>query len=244
MTMWSYVSSLWPSSSGSGQIRPLSPPPLQESREPEPRRKSLRVRRVRSAYFIEADSTFRHFYEDRPVLFLVTSSLAVVDYCLQGRQLNDDDDSSETASSRFDLDNDTEHTEVCLRLRRCAAVKLTPKVWCRGEDCEMALEHHLSDTRYVFGWPSSSRATASGRVIEPVWVYYVPNNNRLPHQGIVRRYGMEAHLELGWLAGSTSMEEYCSRLHIHGARFYDDVEASPEAQRAGITRRSWGSTGV
>lgn len=239
MTMWSYLSSLWLSSSGSRQIRPLSPSPLQESSELEPRKRSLRIRRYRSAYFIQADSTFRHFYEDRSVLFLVTSSLAVVDYCLQGRQLDDDDDdSSETASSCFNLDDDPEHAEVCLRLRRCAAVTLTPKPWCYGEDCESALEQHLNDTRYVFGWPSSSRTSASGRVIQHVWVYYIPKTNRLPRIQIVRRHGMEAHLALGWLAGSTSMEEYCYRLHIQGARFYDDVEASPEAQQAGSARRT------
>jgi len=137
--------------------------------------------------------------------------------------------------------NSAKHLEVCLRLRRCGAVKVDPiEAWCRTETCWSALERHLEGSRYIFGWPGAAKITDHDEPQkQPVWVLHIWRNPyHLPRQETLRSTGMEGHLGREWLIGCSTMEEYCERLKVRGAVYYSDVRKCPQARALGLVDRA------
>jgi hypothetical protein len=179
-------------------------------------------------YTIEADLVKEHNHSlETSMLFLITTCVAVVDYCLLNRR---EQTNPETQSLQLDLES-SEYLEICFRLRRCGAAKVTPGLISREEDCQIALEERLNSSPYLFGWP-----TVDG-LAEPVWVYTISRTDSFMPFGIVRFGGIEAHLGLEALAQCTTMSEYCDMLKLRGAIYYDKVKKSLEAQELALVSR-------
>ena len=179
-----------------------------------------------------------HGFRNDPILYLDTSCLAVADYCLMGRSSH----TSVAPSVASDLESSLrldptgpEHFEACLRMKRCGAVRLTPTSWDWQGSCWTRLALHLWSCRYVFGWPPPAYNTSENRVVEPVWVYNIPQTSDVARTSdTIRHSGMEGLLGLDWLVGCSTMSDYCERLRIHGAVYYKDVRESPEAREMGL----------
>jgi hypothetical protein len=177
---------------------------------------------------IEADLDDQKYATDEStILFLVTTSVAVADYCLLGRR---DEIGSERGFLKLQLES-PEHLEICLRLRRCGAVKVTPRPGLRESDCRIALEEHLNEAKYLFGWPPGTTTHQS------VWVYTIPRTSHLVRTGVVMYGGVEAHLVIDELSNASTMTEYCDYLERHNAVYYDDIQQSPEAQSQSLVYR-------
>lgn len=169
-----------------------------------------------------------------PILYIETSVLAVVEYCLLNQRSRMLDNANPL---RLDLRGE-EHLEMCFRMRRCGAVKLNPVPWDEENSCRNALADQLYQTSYLFGWPTPSSNNSDGQQSEPVWVYYIsPLGDSTPTSDAIRFHGMEALLGSYWLRDCSNIEEYCERLKIHGAVYYSDVRNSPEARQMGIIFR-------
>jgi hypothetical protein len=120
----------------------------------------------------------------------------VADYCLLGR--------CSDACVASDLENSLrldptgpEHLKACLRMKRCGAVRLTPTSWDWEGSCRIVLAHHLRSCRYLFGWPPADYDTPEDRVVEPVWVYNMPQTSDVPRSSdTIRHSGMEGLLGL------------------------------------------------
>ena len=216
-----------------------------ESREhwtrEEPRPIPPRSPRVYDAdgfFTIKADlvsETIPH-YPSWPILYLRTSCAAIAHYCLLGRRSEAYDNEDHSLSLRPDS---PEHLEVCLRMHRCGAVKITPRSWMHGEDYNVDLAAYLRRSRYVFGWPGNDSSAAAGEAPEPVWVYDLntrPEGMELQSM-VLRLWGMESYMRLWWLKGSEMMGEYCDRLEAHGAVYYADVRDSLEAVELSMVDR-------
>lgn len=230
--MWSWMSSAWQSASPPHQ----SPPPANDDasspQTQQPRRsQSPRWYETGSTFIIELSLSAHGQFDDGPILYLCTSCVAIADYCLLGRRI------STTPGARLSLHLDPggiDHLEVWLRLRRCGAVRTVPQSWSHEDSCQIALEQHLNESRYLFGWPATESADASNTATQGVWVYHIPRTSTLRRQEATRHGGMEAQLELEWLAECSTMTEYCEKLKAHGAVYYEDVQDSPEAREMGL----------
>jgi hypothetical protein len=152
--MWSWFTSRWQSASlqHAGPPEDLPQPP-EISHSPR-----LRQRRLSSGitiYTIEADLVKEHNHSlETSMLFLITTCVAVVDYCLLNRR---EQTNPETQSLQLDLES-SEYLEICFRLRRCGAAKVTPGLISREEDCQIALEERLNSS--PFGCTLSHAQTA------------------------------------------------------------------------------------
>ena len=199
---------------------------------------------VRTPRLYESNRTFpisaqlsfdgNHGQCNDPILFLETSCAAIADYCLLIRR-------SELTDSANPLSmnpSSAEHLEVCLRLKRCGAVRLTPAAWDVQSSCWFSLAEHLRKRRYLFGWPSVDHNVSNRVQAESVWVYYIPRTHRpAASEEVIRYGGMERLFGFHWLEGSTNMHDYCERLKVHGAVFYRNVGNSPEASELGLVSR-------
>jgi hypothetical protein len=199
--------------------------------------RSLRLYQSRHTYRISAQLSLDGALGRRndPILYVETSCPAVADYCLLGRHSETIDTD---ASLKTDL-NSAEHLEACLRMRRCGAVSLVPV----GPDwegrCRISLATHVRKARYLFGWPPVDSLSTNGRPVEHVWVYYISQPAGLPlNEEAIRFGGMEEYLGCDWLRECSTMNEYCERLRICGAVYYENVQDSPEAREMGLVARA------
>ncbi|KAK5174031.1 uncharacterized protein LTR77_001111 [Saxophila tyrrhenica] len=174
--------------------------------------------------------------DEGPMLYLQTSCAAIANYCFLGRRSTTSKDND--GRLRLYLDND-QYLEVCLRMRRCGAVRVNPKRYAHGECCDAALGNQLNRSRYIFGWPESTSLTSDDSFRkEPVWVSHIFRKAEalLPRQ-VYPWEGMEGFVGADWLARSPTMEEYCSRLQVHGGVYYSDVSKCPQARELGLCGR-------
>ena len=245
--MWSWASSLWPFGSYQG---PNPPQPALESPPSDFQEPATRLsprlyqceRDGRITYAIEADlfPNRQDMTGSGPILYLNTSCVAIADYCLLGRRSEMFND-----TNSLQLDSGSpEHLEVCLRLRRCSAVKLCPKSWDFEHDCLISLESHVNKIRYLFGWPQIENANSSSDTPQPVWVYYITRRGGWVRHGVIQYGGMEEQMELEILSGCSTMDEYCEKLMLRGAVFYADVRNCPEARHAGLVERAMSLDGA
>lgn len=171
-------------------------------------------------------------YHPNSMLFLQSTCYAIADYCLLGRH----QEALENQGSLWLDPNSPEHLEVCLRMKRCGAVRCSPKDVYWDEEARWDLMYQSRTLRFIFGWPTAE--CSNGRSIQPVWVYYITHTSHPLRQiEVLQKRGMEGLLGFEWLANCSTMSEYCERLRIRGAIFYKDVRDSPEAMAMGLVER-------
>jgi hypothetical protein len=211
----------------------LSVPEPMEPLQPGAITPSARIRTDGHIWTIEAWPAALRFPGpgEEPMVYLSTSCLGIAEYCFLGQIPQHGGDWPGIFAIA-----DADRLEIHLRMKRCGAVvvrrdRLRYDYW--GEMYgDGALVARLEKAQYVFGWPASveSRGVA-GESHQPVWVYHIwRKRGRLELNSALYRHGMEGQLQLNWLMACPTMEEYCERLRIHGAVYFNDVRKCSQAR--------------
>lgn len=167
MSFW--FSSFWPfgdleDSYPSPSLKVLSAPPSPRLVQTEP-----------TFMIIASLYTTRTAADPAPILYLNTKSIAIADYCLLGRLFAF---TLGAVPPRL-VGESPEHIEVCLRMRRCGAVEISPPSWMYYEGCDLYLEAHLNNLQYVFGWPPPTSSEESATPTQSVCFLRIHRNSHI-----------------------------------------------------------------
>lgn len=168
------------------------------------------------------------------LVFLETHCLAIIEYCFPRWQ------DIMPEGNRLHVSNDQYENiqDICLKTLRCGGVLVdsTEDDWTSVEDhCVEVLQEQVP--KYYFGWPNSGDGTEGERSKDPVWVLTCPPK---PIDREYMRDWWQAMDDLSAvLERCSTMEEYCKILEEQGAKYYSNVEDSPEARQHNVPIVAW-----